>query len=269
MKKLLATSLLLASGAAFADSTDVITDIHVADVMHQNTKKEQIQAKRDDWISGFHGMVGLAAINTPTFAGVDDQQTIGVPLINVHWEDTAYFEFNKIGGWLFKNDDKTFRIGVVARLRRGCDKGDCNIDDHEVDNYGVAGIRTKWRNGRFSIDASILGASEEDSGNEGEFIAKYTFLINKKMTLTAMAKFEVLSKDAVDYLYYDDTNFNGGEAETAVNSSLGVIGTYNLNADWTMIAAVLATSYDDSISDAPGVTEDSGTTALLGATYRF
>jgi len=266
MKKWLATTLLLASGTAFAGGSGALSSVDAADAAPEATKEEQVQAKKDDWTSGFHGMVGVAAINTPTYAGVDDQETIGAPLINVHWKDTVYFEYNKIGGWLFKSDDKTFRVGLVARSRKGCDRGDCNIVGHEVDDYGVAGVRAKWRNGRFSIDASVLGASEEDSGGEAEFIAKYTFLANKQMTLTAMAKFEMLSEDAVDYLYYADTDAN---IDAVTNVSLGVIGTYNLSANWTMIGAVLATSYGDDLSDAPGVTEDSGTTALLGATYRF
>ncbi|MEW6997120.1 MipA/OmpV family protein [Colwelliaceae bacterium BS250] len=265
MKKLLAASLLLASGSAFADPLSSVDAVPSHDAP---TKEQQIQDKKDDWTSGFHGMVGLAVINTPTWAGVDDQETIGAPLINVHWKDTVYFEYNKLGGWLFKNDDKTFRVGLVVRSRKGCDKGDCNLVGHEVDAYGIAGVRAKWRNGRFSIDASVMGASESDSGGEGEFIAKYTFLANKQMTLTAMAKFEMLSEDAVGYLYYNTVE-DGPKPDSAVNASLGLVGTYNINKDWTLIGAVLATSLDDSIADAPGVTEDSTTTALLGATYRF
>ena len=84
-----------------------------------------------------------------------------------------------------------------------------------------------------------------------------------------MAKLEMLSEDAVGYLYYDTVEDSAFKPDSAVNASLGLIGTYNINKDWMLIGAVLATGYDDSIADAPGVTEDSSTTALFGATYRF
>ena len=142
MEKILATSLLLASGSVFAGS-GALSSVDAADAAPELSRQEQIDAKKDDWTSGFHGMVGIAAINMPTWPGVDEQETIGAPLINVHWKDTVYFEYNKIGGWLFKNDDKTFRVGLVARQRMGCDKGDCNIPGYEVDAYSVAGVRAK------------------------------------------------------------------------------------------------------------------------------
>ncbi|KGJ96035.1 MipA/OmpV family protein [Thalassotalea sp. ND16A] len=258
MKKLLLASLLTVSGAAFAGGSGVVGS--VSDVPDHDASSE----------SGWNASIGLGVVNAPTFAGVDDTESTGVPLINVSYNDTFYFEYNKLGAWVWKPDDTGFRIGVVVQPRKGYDKGDGPIEGREIDDTGLAGVRMKWQSGKFGIDASLLGSSEEDSGGEVHITAKYTFLASAKGSLTAMVKLESMSEDAVDYFYYSGgVDTEGFSPDSATNASVGVIGTYNLTPRWMLIGAVKATSYDDSISDAPGVTEDSGTTALVGATYKF
>ncbi len=253
MKKLLLASLLTVSGAAFAGGSGVVGS--VSDVPAHDASTE----------SGWNASVGLGVVNAPTFAGVDDTESTAVPLINVSYNDTFYFEYNKLGAWLWKPDNTGFRIGVVVQPRKGYDKGDGPLN-REIDDTALAGVRMRWQSGKFGIDASLLGSSEEDSGGEVHITAKYTFLASTKGSLTAMVKLESMSEDAVDYFYYASTDSG---ADSATNASIGVIGTYNLTPKWMLIGGVLATSYDDSITDAPGVTEDTGTTALIGATYKF
>ncbi|WNC70513.1 MipA/OmpV family protein [Thalassotalea psychrophila] len=256
MKKLLVTSLLLASTSAVAGSGVAGSVSDVPDTPSEAT-------------SGWNASVGLGVVNAPTFAGVDETESTAVPLINVNYNDTFYFEYNKLGWWAWKPQDTGFRVGLVAQSRKGYDKGDGPLD-REIDDTGLAGLRVKWQSGMFGIDASILGSSEEDSGGEMHITAKYTFLASAKGTLTAMVKAEALSEDAVDYFYYSGAfDSDAFTPDSATNVSVGLVGTYNIAPKWTLIGAVLATSYGDSISDAPGVTEDSGTTALLGATYKF
>ncbi len=267
MNKLAIFTVLAVPASAFASSSP-ISDIEAIPSVEVSVKKQ----------TGFNGMVGLGAINRDVFPGVDDQETNPIPLINVNWNDIVYFEFNKLGGWLYKNEENNFRIGAVVQPRMGCDSDDCNPffagDDHEIDSYAVAGIRTKWRSGKFSIDGSLLGSTESDSGSEAVIVGKYTFIMNNNMTLTAQLKIEALSEDAVDYLYYGDTDFGSDlglnfDSDSAINTSLGLIGTYTINPKWTAIAALTATSLGDAITDAPGVTEDTSTAIVLGAMYRF
>lgn len=253
MKKLLAASLLLVSGSALAGSGVAGS---VSQVPGQYAPKQ----------SGWHVQLGAAALNAPEFPGMDDTETTAVPLLNVSYNDTFYFEFNKLGVWLWKPEDTGFRIGLVAQSRKGYDKGDGPIPNNDVDDTALAGVRAKWKSGKFVIEGSVLGSSESDSGGEAHIQARYTFLASQTGTLTGFVRFEALSEDAVDYFYYDERDAN---IDNATNSSVGVIGTYNINSKWTILGAVMATSYGDSISDAPGVTEDSGTAALLGATYTF
>ena len=262
MKKLLLASLLCASGTAMAAGSGVAGS--VSDI--PDTPQEAS--------SGWKVALGLGAVSAQTFAGVDETETNGVPLINISYDDTYYFEYNKLGAWLWKPDNSGFRVGLVAQSRKGYDRGDGPWAAHEVDDTGLFGVRAKWQSGMFGVDASILGSSEEDSGGEMTVTAKYTFIASAKGTLTAMAKFESLSEDAVNYFYYG-ANVNGGTplvsgGESTTNVSLGVVGTYNIAPQWTLVGAVLATSSCDAIADVPtNRMTDSGTTALIGATYTF
>ncbi|QBY06003.1 MipA/OmpV family protein [Thalassotalea sp. HSM 43] len=254
MKKLLLASLLvsgptLAAGSGVVGSTADIPASHHADDS-----------------SGWQVSLGAGAVNAPEFDGVDDTETNAVPLIKVNYNHRFYIEFNKIGWWAWKPDDTGFSLGLVAQSRKGYDKGDGPIPNFEVDDTALAGIRARWINGRFAIHGAVLGSSESDSGGEAHITASYTFIASPKGTLSAMVQAETLSEDAVDYFYYAETDAG---ADSATNLSLGVIGTYNFSKKWTMIGGVKVTSLDDPISDAPGVTEDSSTKAVLGLMYNF
>lgn len=255
MKKIIFASLIAFSGSAIAGGSGVLGDISQVEVVQP--VKEQ----------GFRGLVGLGVINAPTFAGVDNNESRAVPLINVSYNDTLYFQFNKVGAWLWKPKDSGFRVGVVAKARQGYDKGDGPLIDRELDDTTLVGLRAKWRTGMFSIDASYLGSTESDSGNETHITANYTFLASAQGTLSSFIRLENLSEEAIDYLYYANGEFDG--ADSAMNSTIGVVGTYNVSPRWTVMGMVSATAYDDAIEDAPGVTEDNGTTALLGVVYKF
>ncbi len=252
MKRLTVATVFFVSGSAFAGS-GVVGNIG------------DVSAPSGDAAGGWKVQLGVGAINAQTFPGVDDTETNGVPLINVSYNDTFYFEFNKLGAWLWKPENTGFRIGLVATPRKGYDKGDGPNPLLEVDDTALAGIRAKWKSGMFSLNASLLGSSEDDSGGEARLQANYTFIANKTGSLTGFAKVEALSEDAVDYFYY--ANSDTGDSSTI--ASLGLLGTYKVAAQWTVMGAVMASSYGDEISDAPGVTEDSGTTALIGLTYTF
>lgn len=253
MKKILAASLLLVSGSVLAGSGVAGS---VSQVPSQYAPTEP----------GWFVQLGVGVINAPEFQGMDDNETRTLPLLNASYNDTYYFEFNKLGVWLWKPEDSGLRIGLIAQMHRGYDKGDGPVADREVDDTALVGVRAKWKSGRFVIETSLLGSSESDSGPEAHVQARYTFLAGETGTLTGFVRFEAFSEDTVDYFYYDD---NDASVDSATISSIGAIGTYNLGNNWVIIGALLAQTYGDSITDAPGVTEDTGTAALLGATYKF
>ncbi|WP_068546358.1 MipA/OmpV family protein [Thalassotalea crassostreae] len=261
MKKLLLASLLtVASGSAFAKAG-------VAGSV------DNVPAQGEEAGSGWSVQLGLGVVSAPEFAGSDETETTAVPLINVSYNNWAYFEYNKLGAWLWQPDDTGLRLGVVATPKKGYDKGDGPFPGHEVDDQTLAGLRVNWKSGMFALDAQVLGSAEEDSGGEVRVQGTYTWVLSEKATLTALVKVEAVSEDAVDYYYYGgNVQDNTYTPDAANNVSFGVIGTYAIAPKWTLLGAVLNTSYDDSITDVQkfsGNAEDSGTTAFVGATYKF
>ncbi len=255
MKKLTVASLALLSTSAFASSSVVGS---IADIEPQ---------QEESFLSGVHGVVGLGVVNSTTYAGVDNDETNVVPLINVSYNDTVYFQFNKIGAWLFKPAKTGFRLGLVAQPKKGYDKGDGPLVDRELDDTALVGLRAKYRQKQFSLDATFYGSTEEDSGSEVHISANYLIYASQQGTLSGFAKVVGLSEDAVDYAYYGSGEFEGAESSTT--STIGLFATYNVAPKWSVMGSVSGTFYGNEIKDAPGVTQDNDTKAFIGLAYKF
>ncbi len=254
MRKLLLASLLSIPCTALA-APGVLGDV------------SEVPDKHGEQKSGWNVSLGLGAVYFPEFPGVDDDETNAVPLINVNYENTYYLEFYKLGAWLWSPRNTGIRMGVVAKPRRGYDRGDGPIEYHDVDDTILAGARAKWNTGQFALDGYLLASTESDSGPEVHLTGTYYFLQSKQATISGFAGAEFLSEDAIDYLYYEEGAYDG--ADSTINLNVGVVGTYNIAPQWNVIGSVSLKSYGSEIEDAPGVTEDNGTTALLGVLYTF
>ncbi|NTS78087.1 MipA/OmpV family protein [Catenovulum sp. SM1970] len=257
-----AASLLAFSGASYAN-VDEIPDVET------------------DKGSGFHGIVGLGAMNAPEYVGGSENETIAVPLINVNYNDTFYFKFNR-AGWKFWKPSEKFFLGLELGRRAGWEKEDLESSFDNIENISspqleerdaivLAGINAGYKSGRFNAEISILGGSADENVNDvepgGEVVvrASYTFIANEKFTLSAAAKVESLSEDTVEYLYGTPTY----KGDSTTNATIALVGTYNLNKSWVIMAAAGGTSLGDEIADSPLVADDSQSIALLGAAYKF
>ncbi len=213
---------------------------------------------------GFYGQVGLGAISLPEYIGGDDTEVKVIPLINVSYNDTLYFKYNRLGAWLYKSDSG-LRFGALVAQHRGFD--DSDLPD-EFSGYGdrddsiLAGLNVGYNFGRFWSEFSALtDVSDNSDGTKLQAQLGYTFLATRNYTLSANAKVESLDKDFVDYYYSNN--------ESTVNYSLSIIGTYKLSPKWTLMGALSITALGDEISDSVIVEDDSPSMALIGATYSF
>lgn len=221
---------------------------------------------------GFHGQVGLAVASMPEYMGGDDAETTGVPLINVSYNDTFYFKYNRLGAWAYKADNG-FRVGGVIMQHKGWESGDGDLLDEykDRDPSTMAGINAAYKTGMFSSEFGYVSdISDESEGAKFYAQASYTMLATPKYSLTVAAKVEALDEDLVKY-YYSGNEANGDRyyADSTTNVTLALIGTYNISEKWKVIAAVSATSLGDEIEDSPLVEDDAYNMALLGATYSF
>jgi len=255
MKKIAALALIIASTSVFATSTvgglDSVQNV-------QSTSKQ-----------GFHGQIGLGAISLPEYMGSDTSETIGVPLINVSYNDTFYFKFNKLGGWFYKSDNG-FRVGALLTRQAGIDKDDTLHYIHDREDTTMVGVNAVYKMGMFSAEVGFLkglGDYDEtdygDSSDGGKFYAQaqYTIVARQEYTLTVSAKVENWDEDLVNY-YYNNKN-------ATTNATVSLIGTYKLTDKWTILGAVSGTSLGDEIADSGMVEDDTYNGILLGATYSF
>jgi len=251
MIKYLALAIGLASTSAFAAST-------VGNM-------SEIPTTTSDSKKGFHGQVGLGVASMPEYIGGEDNESVGVPLINVSYNDRFYFKFNKLGAWVFKSDNG-FRVGGLITAHRGFDAKDVDVNRpaYDREDSTMAGVNMQFTRGKFSSEAGILkDVSDESEGAKMYIQAGYTFLANAKYSMTAMAKIESLDDEMAGYYY---RNY-----ESTVNATLGLVGTYKITDRWTLLGAVTATSLGDEATEGTNtwVTEDSYSQALIGATYSF
>lgn len=264
MIKYLTLALGLASTAAMATSTIGAT-----------TKIPDVKSESKQ---GFHGQIGLAAASVPEYIGGKDNETRGLPLINVSYNDRFYFKYNRLGAWIYKND--SFRVGGMITAHAGYDKSDLPSDLRDNlyfdrEDSTMAGINAAFKKGMFSAEVAFLtDVSDESEGSKFTAQAGYTFFANAKATGTVIAKVENMDDDMASYYYsaFADGATVGNpvyEAEGTTNFTLGVVGTYRINQKWTAIGAVTATSLGDEIGDSPIVEDDSYNMVLVGATYSF
>ncbi len=244
-------ALALLSGSSLAAS---INDVN-------RLPDNEVKAKK-----GLHGQVGLAAASLPEFVGSDESKTSVLPIINVHYNDRFYFKFNRLGAWLYKNDNG-FRFGGVVTSHSGYDKED--IKNNELaqswgdrDASFMAGLNVAYRYQKLNIEAGyVTDVSNNSEGAKFYTSASYTVFADKEKTLTLNARVERLDEDMVGYYY--------GIDEATLNTTLGVIGTYKLSKNWTAIGAVTVTALGDEVSDSVISTDDNANVALLGAVYSF
>lgn len=253
MIKYTALALALASTSAMAN-LDSIPDV-------ENGAKK-----------GFHGSVGIAVASMPEYVGGDDAETTALPLINVSYNDTFYFKYNRLGAWAYKGDNG-FRVGGVITQHKGWESSDGDLLENYKDRDAstMAGVNVAYAKGMFNSEAGyVVDVSDESDGAKFYAQATYTMLATPKYTLSIVAKVEALDDDLTEY-YYSGFNEDNSiyVADAATNVTLGLIGTYNINKKWKVIAAVTATSLDDEIADSPLVEEDTHNIALIGASYSF
>lgn len=247
MQKTATLAALLLSASAMANT----------DVGNLDNSPNLPEQKRQ----GFHGQIGLGIANTPEYVGGDDNKTRIVPLINVSYNDTFYFKFNRLGGWLYKSDNG-FRVGGLIASHRGYEKNDGKKLVIDRDSSTMAGVNLAYNKGLFSAEVGYLtDVSDTSEGAKSYIQARYTFIANREYSLSAAAKIENLDEDIVDYYY--------GNSESTTNTSLSLIGTYRLNEKWNLLGVITATSLGDEIADSPIVEDDSYNSIILGATYSF
>ena len=253
-----ATLLATTSSLAFA-----AVDSDIGSVPDYDTSNPE-----KDW----SGMLGLAVLSAPEYWGSEDSETIGAPVIMVDYKDTAYFKVNRAGYWFWKPEDN-FRVGALLKIRPAAwEDDDDSIEDlgplpagfDEPDAQGELGVNFLYKQDRFSAEAQLTSGEDVNIAINLD----YNVIQSPELVLIARLGIDQLGEDTVLYNWYgdDDDSF---DPDSAVNTSLALIGIYNLSKEWSLFFGATTTSLDDEIDDSPIVEEDTYTVGFVGAGWNF
>ncbi|XQW84450.1 MipA/OmpV family protein [Thalassotalea piscium] len=218
-------------------------------------------------ITRFSQQLGLATINIPA--------QLSTPVIThlSRFDETKnnvvnyQGNYNRAGYWLYSNHNKNVWIGQLTTNNESND----NIN-HDLPP-SPQGLNAALNYGRFSMETALL-TENNNLNDSGQFYVQgaYTVIEKSSFNLSITAKVETLSEDKVnDYLGYQYHSKDGQSLMKyqAKNTTLGVVGTYEITAKWTVMGAFTSTLLDKDIMQSPLVNEHNVNMALIGTSYSF
>jgi outer membrane protein len=251
-----------------ADAQEILTEI---DQAAAHMPAETPRASTSAW----HGLLGVGVVTTQTALG--ETRTLPLPLVAVTYRDTFYWHIVRGGVWLLKSDDRSARLGLAVKMRRGFDPD--NFDQltgmSERDRSVEAGVVGRWRIRPITINAAyytdVSGTTNGGSANVG---VSYRVPLGERWSLTPTLSAEWLSAKVVDY-YYGVLPSEATAARPAytgastLNLRAGVMTRYRLAREWALFGGVSYTRLGSGIADSPIVVRENVASAMFGAAWHF
>ncbi len=276
MRLLAAGFALCATGIAQATLNDIGLD-YAGDTAEEGKK-------------GLTGTLGIVEVLRPEYSGSDKTDLSLMPLINIDYNDSIYFRFNRAGAWLLKFD--SWRVGLVGVLQRDRDSGSADeldgTDDRDSSfNVGpnfVVNLPYGKLDGRVVTD--ITGNSDGTSAEGGYQLP----LVNKPGVANVWMRgaVEWQSSEVTDFYYgikpNEDCPDIAGDndkacpaglnrpryrAGNAVNWKLAAYASVNMTKNWVALLGGSYTKFDENISDSPIVEGSSDLMGFLGLGWNW
>jgi outer membrane protein len=224
----------------------------------------------------FSGLLGVLVVNTGGFIGGDERVTAPLPLVYFNYNDRLYWSIASVGGWLVKSDDRSFRLGLLAKARGGIDGDDAPYTgifdrDASVD----AGLNLAWRTRYVTLGASWLAdVADRSHGQNANLRLSFPIRLSERWNLTPSVGAEWLDERMVDYYYGVTTAETAGGAPLYTGTAstqlrAGAALGYRLTRDWRITGGVSYTRLGDGLADSPLVSRDDNLLAYLGFSWSF
>jgi len=222
------------------------------------------------------GLLGGVAVNTGRYAGSDDRVTVPMPLVYFNYNDRLYWSIASVGGWLWRSDDRSFRLGLLAKSRGRVDGDDAPYDgitdrDASID----AGLNIAWRVTPLVVGVSWLGdALGRSHGQTASLRLSLPIRLDERWSTSPSLVADWMDDKLVDY-YYGVTAAEtaGGAPLYAGNESLNLRAgwsvTYRLSRAWSLLGGVSYTRLGDGMADSPLVTRSDNLLVYAGAAWNF
>lgn len=216
----------------------------------------------------FHEQVGFAALNIPSELPNHTPESLG--LLKA---DSSIAHFNPVPIGPALNDQQ--RSNPQDNKAVWFKHEEINVEQPLVPartDYTVPRINAGFNFGRFSAQTSVISTDETFDNNSYFLQGSFALISKEQFDLRVTARFTTMD-DAVVHQYYGFEHSESfglnGETKSATNTSLGIVGTYQLSPRWKLIGSITSTNVDSQIEASPLVNSNYMHTAQFGTSYSF
>ncbi len=265
MKRVLATALMMLSGTA---SADVLEDLIVVAPLDTSVRGE-----------GLHGEVLAAAVVRPKYSGSETSSVVALPLINISYNDTFYFNVHRLGYWLpWKSEDEKVRFGLLAEQQRGFEASDGALlrGMSERETATEAGFNIAWDSPIGYLDFAYLNdVSDTHKGSAVKLMFSTRLIERGKLFIKASGGFERMSQRAVSYYYGvrpDEVTAARPQyisADSTIHTYFALDARYRISKRWSLDGHLSNNKMGEQVEHSPIVDKTNVTVAYLAAGWHF
>ncbi len=269
MKRVLVTALMMLSGVVNAGVLNDLTII--APLTHKHG-----EGMRG---AGLHGEIMPAVVVRPKYSGSETSSTVALPLINVSYNDTLYFNVHRLGYWLpWKSADNTIRFGLLAEQQRGFDASDGVLLQGlpERESATEAGFNVAWDSPIGYLDFAYLGdVSNTHDGTAVKLMFSTRLIERGKLYIKASGGFERMSQRAVGYYYgikpseVTATRPLYEATDSTIHTYFALDARYRINPHWSLNGHLSNNKMGEQIEHSPIVDKTNVTVVYLAAGWHF
>lgn len=269
MTRALVTALMMLSGAANAG---VLDDLAI--IVPLGSKHGEVMRGK-----GLHGEVLAAMVVRPKYSGSESSSAVALPLINISYNDSLYFNVRRLGYWLpWQSEDKTVRFGLLAEQQRGFKASDGALlrGLSERKSATEAGVNIAWDSPIGYLDVAYLSdVSNTHDGSAVKLMFSTRLIERGRLQIRASGGYERMSQRAVQYYYgikanevtatrplYDAT-------DSTIHTYFALDARYRLNRQWSLNGHLSNNKMGQQIQNSPIVDKTNVTVAYIAAGWHF
>jgi outer membrane scaffolding protein for murein synthesis (MipA/OmpV family) len=265
MKRVLASALMVLSSSVSAGALD---DLIVVPALDNAVRGE-----------GLHGEVLAAVVVLPKYSGSQTSSATALPLINVSYNDSLYFNVHRLGYWLpWKFENDTVRFGLLAEQQRGFVASDgallAGMSDREAATE--AGINVAWDSPIGYLDFAYLNdVSDTHDGTAVKAMFSTPLIERGKLLIKASGGYERMSRSAVNYYYgvklneVTATRPLYAASDSTIHTFFALDARYRLSKQWSLNAHLSNNKLGEQIENSPIVDKTNVTVAYIAAGWHF
>jgi len=265
MKKVLATALMMLSGTA---SAGALEDLIVIAPLDYAVRGE-----------GLHGEVLAAVAVLPKYSGSETSSATALPLINISYNDTLYFNVRRLGYWLpWTSEDEKVRFGLLAEQQRGFEASDGGLlrGISKRETATEAGFNIAWDSPIGYLDIAYLNdVSNVHDGSAVKMMFSTKLMERGKLFIKGSGGYERMSQRAVGYYYGvrlgEDTATRPlyEATDSTIHTYFALDARYRIDKRWSFNGRLSNNKLGQQIQRSPLVDKNNVTVVYLAVGWHF